>query len=76
LAERPSTGVVLQVLYLATHPVADALGAGVVLAAFTGLVTVAVLTHEGQGTVKVVAFITVIVWLLIVTVVGSGQYVT
>lgn len=63
-------------LSFATHPVADALGAGVVLAALTGLVTVAVLTHEGQGTVKVVAIVTVIVWLLIVTVVGSGQYVT
>lgn len=62
--------MILQVLYLATQPVADALGAGVVLAAFTGLVTVAVVGH---GTVKVVAFVTVIVWVPTVTTVGLGQ---
>ena len=59
---------------LATHPVADALGAGAVVdAAFTGLLTVEVLRHVGHATVKVVAFVTVTVWLPMVTTVGLGQ---
>jgi len=46
---------------------------GVVDAALTGLVTVEVLRHVGHATVKVVAFVTVIVWLFTVTTVGLGQ---
>jgi hypothetical protein len=64
--------VVLQVLYLATQPVAVELGAGALLVE-TGLVTTEVLTQVGQATVKVVAAVTVMVLLLIVTTVGVGQ---
>jgi hypothetical protein len=59
-------------LYLATQPVAVELGAGALLVE-TGAVTTEVLTQVGQATVKVVALVTVMVWLLMVTTVGVGQ---
>jgi hypothetical protein len=68
--------VVLQVSYFWTQfPEAEALGAGALLVdpARMGLVTTEVLTQVGQATVKVVAEVTVMVLLLMVTTVGEGQ---